>query len=99
MLAPKRDGEIPIRRLGRTCFIGLAIPWMLSSFIRIHPVLFFGFPLALVAPRFLHRKRQPVIEWTSEDWGWTAGAIVLIAAYVQRQSPFSTFRALAAYLN
>ncbi len=80
---PVRTSD-PIRRLGRTFFIGLAIPWMLSGFIRIHPVLFFGFPLALVAPRFLHRKRHPVVEWTP----------ALIAAYVQHQSPVSLVRAL-----
>jgi cobalamin biosynthesis protein CobD/CbiB len=90
---PVRTSD-PVRRLGRTFFIGLAIPWMLSSFIRIHPVVFFGFPLALVAPRFLHRKRHPVVEWTPEDWGWAAGAIALIAAYVQHQSPVSLVRTL-----
>jgi|GEM_PF-5351661 hypothetical protein len=88
----------PIRKLGRTLFIGLAVPWALSNFIHVHPVLFFGFPLALIVPRFLFRKRHPVVEWTREDWWWVVCSVLIVAAYSQRLSPFSLLRTLAAYL-
>jgi hypothetical protein len=88
----------PIRKLGRTRFIGLAVPWTLSSFIRVHAVLFFGFPLALIVPRFLFRKPHPVVEWTREDWWRVVCSVLIVAAYSQRLSPFSLLRTLAAHL-
>lgn len=78
-----------IRRLGRTMFFGVLVPWLMSSFMRFRPVFFIGVFLALLVPRFVFRKlNTPVmVEWSQRDWAWSAAAIVIAIAYFSGLTP------------
>lgn len=87
-----------ITKLGRTIFLGVMIPWVLSSFIRVRPILMVGFPVALIIPRFLFRKKATLIEWTLEDWIWLVLAALVLLAYSQSLTPLRLVRSLFGYV-
>lgn len=78
-----------IRHLGRTICIGACMPWLMSSFTRIHPGFFFGVILALLLPRFVFRRRRAplVVEWRTRDGIWGAAALLIMIAYVLALTP------------
>lgn len=83
-----------ISNLGRSIFLGVMIPWVLSAFIHVRPILMVGFPLALIIPRFLFRRTKTLIEWRTEDWVWLLLAALVLLAYSQSITPMTLRRSL-----
>lgn len=87
-------GPRGISHVGRSIFFGVMIPWFLSGFIRVRPILMVGFPLALIIPRFLFRRTKTFIEWTIEDSIWMLLAALVVFAYSQSLTPLMLLRSL-----
>lgn len=85
---------VVIGKLARTLFVGLLIPWVLSSFIRIRPVVMVSFPFVLIIPKFLFRRRKIVIEWTAEDWVWLFLSFTVLYTYSQGLNLLSLVKAI-----
>ncbi|WP_447978492.1 hypothetical protein [Candidatus Nitrospira bockiana] len=72
----------PIRHLGRTVFIAVALSVVLAQFFRVSLLAIVGLLVALVLPRFLFR-RHIVVAWSRQDWIWLALSGLALVFYAR----------------